>query len=1012
MIAPGTRTRAAQAWRVLSTELNGDADATARRLFAVPVLLRGDVLDQLVADGLTAGGEELVTLIRRVQERLAAQPDRYPIGPGPVEALWADVDAGVRSVQQATVAAAHLQVTEALTPGYVEELLTSLRPLAAEYDTWRQARDRGRIALAAVDACDRRAEPAMRRARCFGVLRWAHGLLISVPDRALLEEADLLGQELLRIAPERAADIHFQLAATWGDPYTAGRNNAGYDQQLFGWRERGRYELGQVDGRDQAGWQMPEPVPALDTAVGHWRAAKELAPDEPTVLAGFAETSQWRAMLAEEEASPEVAEAVRHGLELLDPDDPAQAALRMRYVMLATLAGIPGPESALPDLDADDLLATCGADSGQMVMRAVLAARDTDPAAALATLERYRELLADPERLNDHDYRMLAQYTGRILNRVHGSPLAEEEIPADGDFGEFATGVLERVLADDPGPTRIAAALVALATRSVPVNAELVGLQLLRISRERAPLFAKRYEWAYRVLEAELLLGAGVNAYEADTYNESLRMYMRALSAWVALERVEPVRDLLGRLVHIAYGADETAALELLGGLVTAAPTLVARLGDDLEDRLTRVFAGILGGLIERDELNSEVVWFLLQFAKGLRNAMLLDRREAVPLRQDPQAAELLKRLTPEDDPAGAAAAPGGKQALDLRLAFERRRRRVSLADLPAPDVLDLAQARHALDHRTVLMSTLTVVGSDGRPARVAFLVWDDDQVLTSTGPLDPAGHLPWMPDAVLPVLADLRKAGRDHLCVVADGGLQAESWNLLGTGTWCLADEWIVTMLPHPHLLWRSRGRRSVTRPAATPVLAVGMGHATSGRVPLPDAVAEARTIADRLGGIVLPDAAATEEAFRQGAPTARYVHVATHGDFDPSTPAFHALALHPAPGDDGLLTAWEVAELDLSSVRLVTLSACETARMSVEAGDNLDGLPIAFLAAGAGAVVGTNIEIDSATARFFFERFYAQLAGEVDLRDALRTAQVATRAQYPDTADWASFYFHGDWR
>jgi CHAT domain-containing protein len=75
--------------------------------------------------------------------------------------------------------------------------------------------------------------------------------------------------------------------------------------------------------------------------------------------------------------------------------------------------------------------------------------------------------------------------------------------------------------------------------------------------------------------------------------------------------------------------------------------------------------------------------------------------------------------------------------------------------------------------------------------------------------------------------------------------------------------------------------------------------------------------------------------------------------------------------------------------------------------------GLPMAFLAAGVRAVVGTLWDIDSAASRHFFEAFYAQLAGtDADLRDAFAAAQRSTRTAYPEPRDWAAFYFLGDWR
>ena len=117
--------------------------------------------------------------------------------------------------------------------------------------------------------------------------------------------------------------------------------------------------------------------------------------------------------------------------------------------------------------------------------------------------------------------------------------------------------------------------------------------------------------------------------------------------------------------------------------------------------------------------------------------------------------------------------------------------------------------------------------------------------------------------------------------------------------------------------------------------------------------------------------------------------------------------LALVPGSGEDGWLTAEEIAELDLQA-DLVVLSACDTGRGRIT-GDGVVGLTRAFLTAGADTVIVSLWQVpDDATAALMVT-FYEALAQSNDKAAALQQAMVATRAQFPDPRNWSAFVLVG---
>jgi CHAT domain-containing protein len=109
-----------------------------------------------------------------------------------------------------------------------------------------------------------------------------------------------------------------------------------------------------------------------------------------------------------------------------------------------------------------------------------------------------------------------------------------------------------------------------------------------------------------------------------------------------------------------------------------------------------------------------------------------------------------------------------------------------------------------------------------------------------------------------------------------------------------------------------------------------------------------------------------------------------------------------------DGWLAASDVIRLDLAGA-LVTLSACESGRNEVYAGDELIGLTRAFLGAGATTLVAGLWLVQDETTAELMENWYKLLSEGVGRATALRNAQLALKDKYPHPYYWAPFVLIG---
>ncbi len=166
---------------------------------------------------------------------------------------------------------------------------------------------------------------------------------------------------------------------------------------------------------------------------------------------------------------------------------------------------------------------------------------------------------------------------------------------------------------------------------------------------------------------------------------------------------------------------------------------------------------------------------------------------------------------------------------------------------------------------------------------------------------------------------------------------------------------------------------------------------------------------------------------------PTPGVLHLATHGFFLEDAPVprgsralghFGAMGEGAAPqlpdpllrsglvlagaraqSDSALVTALELAGLNLWGTELVVLSACDTGRGEVRLGQGVYGMRRALVVAGAETVVMSLWKVNDETTSRLMEDYYRHLLAGKGRATALREAMRVLRATLPHPHYWAPF-------
>ncbi|MDZ4848682.1 MAG: CHAT domain-containing tetratricopeptide repeat protein [Pirellulaceae bacterium] len=349
------------------------------------------------------------------------------------------------------------------------------------------------------------------------------------------------------------------------------------------------------------------------------------------------------------------------------------------------------------------------------------------------------------------------------------------------------------------------------------------------------------------------------------------------------------------------------------------------------------------------------------------------------------------------------------------------------------PNVAEAGQHASIAAH---YIGFLVRLGSD--PVRIDFgpqAILDDrieqwrGELFESSGQVERLGHsvaeLVWEPiKDQLQSIQDLR--------ISSDGVFFTLPWHALPI------DEGKTRLLDRLNVIhgWSPKSvevpRLEVLQPTLLAIGNVDYGPLSEQWQPLPATATESAEVTNLfrnrfVNGLVelLELQNANEELITTFLPKSKYVHLATHGFFDPPpgansfgvqtwTAQFQSGLIVAPPSSaqsfDQYLTAEEISSLNLRSTELVVLSACDSGRGSIQAGQGMVGLQHAFLSAGAKGVISSLWKVDDRATAELMKYFYSHLwRDNMQPAEALRQAQQELRSEskYAAPGYWAAFTY-----
>jgi CHAT domain-containing protein len=282
---------------------------------------------------------------------------------------------------------------------------------------------------------------------------------------------------------------------------------------------------------------------------------------------------------------------------------------------------------------------------------------------------------------------------------------------------------------------------------------------------------------------------------------------------------------------------------------------------------------------------------------------------------------------------------------------------------------------------------------------------------------------------------AEKQLRGINKLIIVPDGQLWDLPFQALRRDEDYVLDDFVVSYAPSLSVLREMKIKGSKVH-AKTPevLLALGNPDLNVNEVaqlsllraedfgPIQSSETEVNTLGQLYGrhhSKILVGKSATEEEAKGEAEKYRLLHFATHAVLDDRNPMYSRIMLsRDEQREDGMLEAWELMKMNLTA-EMVVLSACQTARGRVGAGEGMIGMSWALFVAGSPTVVVSQWKVDSDRTSELMIDFHRNLVrgaarrGAMTKAEALRLAALKLRrSRYSHPFYWAGFVLIGNER